>query len=446
VESWCLAYTWFSLSGQLYSDSKDTYAPFFSQFTGQDKGEFFTSVYTSFGFFLVTFTANFYLIYRGLSKGIERFCRIAMPLLVLMAMIVVVRVITLGAPDPSHPEQNVLNGMGYMWNPKWDQLADVKVWINACGQVFFSLSVGFGIIMTYSSYLSKNDDVVLSGLTASATNMFCEVCLGGLIVIPAALIFLGIANMESVAQAGTFGLGFVVMPQIFAKMPAGQFFGTCFYFLLFLAGITSSLSMLQPAIAFFEEGFGLKRRQSVTVLAIITFAGALAVILSKGLLVMDTMDSYTSNIGIPLLALFEVFLFVFILKVPKGLEEANHGADMKIPKFFGFVITYITPIFLFAILGWWLVDQLKYWLNPQAWLGGFLAHSFPSLHNGLTGFLNPDWSNWTPLASSQIHTLIYMALFFLVLVLLQYVAWPRMKRQFQAYKKAMAGHDQERLH
>jgi len=441
VESWCLAYTWYSLNGSLYAGGEDSYAGFFAQFTGQEDGEFFTSIYPSFMFFLITFAANFYLIYRGLSKGIEKFCRIAMPALVIMAFLIVLRVITLGTPDPAHPEQNIINGIGYMWNPDWSQLKNPVVWINACGQIFFSLSVGFGIIVTYASYLSKKDDVVLSGLTASSTNVFCEVCLGGLIVIPAALIFLGIASMENVAEAGTFGLGFVVMPRIFDLMPAGQFFGTCFYFLLFLAGITSSLSMLQPAIAFFEEGFGLKRKQSVTMLGILTFIGASAVIFSPGLLVMDTVDSYTSNIGIPLLALFEVFLFIFILKVHKGMEEADMGSDMKIPKLFGFVITYITPVFLFAILGWWFYDQFKLWLNPEAMFGGFLAAWLPGVHDSLVAFLKPDWANWEALQPIQVHTLVYMLIFLLVLMLLQFVAWPRMKRQYNAYKKALSSQD-----
>ena len=78
-----------------------------------------------------------------------------MPLLVIMAVIIVVRVLTLGTPFADKPEQNVINGLGFMWNPRWEQLLDAKVWLAACGQIFFSLSVGFGIIMTYASYLNK---------------------------------------------------------------------------------------------------------------------------------------------------------------------------------------------------------------------------------------------------------------------------------------------------
>ena len=116
-----------------------------------------------------------------------------------------------------------------------EQLTKPQLWLAAAGQIFFSLSVGFGVILCYASYLKKKDDVVLSGLAASSANEFCEVGLGGLITLPAGVAFLGLAG---VAGQGTFGLGFNVLPLVFAKMPAGWLFGACFFFMLFLAAIT----------------------------------------------------------------------------------------------------------------------------------------------------------------------------------------------------------------
>ncbi len=140
---------------------------------------------------------------------------------------------------------------------------EAQTWLAASGQIFFSFSAGFGIIINYASYLRRNDDVALSGLTAASVNEFFEVCLGGLITLPAAFIFLGAAATKQ----GTFGLGFNALPNVFAVMPGGRFFGFGWFFMLFLAAITSSISMLQPVIAFFEEGLGLKRHASVTFLA-----------------------------------------------------------------------------------------------------------------------------------------------------------------------------------
>ncbi|MCB0339366.1 MAG: hypothetical protein KDD53_07170, partial [Bdellovibrionales bacterium] len=266
IESWCLGYAVQYLTGSmdlgtdpaLYAErSKE----FFASFTGAsaDGSIVEGGISRSLVFWLIVFTINFLLIYNGLSKGIESFCKYAMPVMVLCALIVLVRVLTLGTPNPELPEQSVINGLGFMWNPKgeggsdwWLKLLDPQVWLNATGQIFFSLSVGFGIIINYASYLKKNDDVALSGLTASATNEFCEVCLGGLITIPAAFIFLGAAG----SIGGTFGLGFNTLPVVFLYMPGGRFFGFLWFFMLFLAAITSSLSMLQPAIAFLEENLG----------------------------------------------------------------------------------------------------------------------------------------------------------------------------------------------
>lgn len=408
VESWCLAYAWFSLTGKLMLGEGGKHAAFFSQFTSNS--QYFTFlpdalkklIPENFFFFLLTFFINFYLIYRGLSRGIERFCKWAMPMLIASAIIVVVRVLSLGTPDLTHPEHNITNGLGYMWNPDWYKLMDPSVWLAACGQIFFSLSVGFGIILTYSSYLTKEDDVILSGLTSSAMNEFCEVCLGGMIIIPAAFLFLGVSQMEGIAEAGVFSIGFVVLPQIFELMPLGQWCGALFYFLLFLAGVTSSISMLQPAIAFFEEGFKMKRRVSMTLLGLITLVGTNIVIFSPEFRVLGILDEYVSNLGIPLLALFEVIVFIFIIKVKEGVEEALVGADMKLPRWFPFVITYITPLFLLVILGSWV------WSKIHPFFGG-----------GVSKHMDPI----------QFATIMGMIGFFVILVILVRVAWPKMAKK-----------------
>src|SRR5690606_19493667 len=143
---------------------------------------------------------NVWLTYRGLSAGIERFCRLAMPVMAVCAVIVLIRVLTLGTPHAEAPERNVVAGLGYMWNPDYSRLLDFKTWLAAAGQIFFSLSVGFGVIINYASYLRRKDDVVLNGLTATATNELFEVGFGGMITIPAAFVFLG----ASAAIGGTF--------------------------------------------------------------------------------------------------------------------------------------------------------------------------------------------------------------------------------------------------
>lgn len=367
IESWCMAYAWYYLTGALaLGRQPDRYATFFEAFVGMERNGAVTAggIQPALWFLLIAFAANFFLIYRGLSRGIEAFCKYAMPTLVVAALVILIRVLTLGTPDPTLPEQNVVNGLGFMWNPKIPEgetvagvLLNPEVWLQAAGQVFFSLSVGFGVILTYASYLRSRDDIVLSGLTASSTNQFCEVVLGGLITIPAAFIFLGPAPIEKVAGS-TLGLGFYTLPVIFEYLPVGRVFGFLWFALLSLAAITSSLSMLQPAIAFIEEGLGVGRRTAVTVLGFITGTGSLLVVyFSKDLMALDVMDFWVGQVMIFVLGTTIVILFGWIIGVDAGLNEAHRGADLHIPRVYRYIIKYVSPTMLLSIFALFLYQK-----------------------------------------------------------------------------------------
>jgi SNF family Na+-dependent transporter len=267
-------------------------------------------------------------------------------------------VLTLDPPDPSHPEQNVLNGLGFMWNPKpraagagtLSAIFDPKVWLEAAGQILFTLGVGFGIIMTYASYLRRNDDVVLSALSASATNQLSEVCLGGLITIPAAFMFLGAEPLRKVAGS-SMGLGFHAVPAVLEYLPFGELFGFLWFGLLFLAATAASISMLLPGIAFLEEGLGLDRRTSALAVGAVTGLGSLLVAyFSKNTIALDVMDFWIGSAMLLVLALFEVILFGWVIGAERGIEEANRGSDIRIAPWFAFIIRYACPAYLLFIL------------------------------------------------------------------------------------------------
>lgn len=305
---------------------------------------------------LTCFLVNFFIIYQGVVRGIELFCKWAMPLLILCALIILVRVLTL---------PNITNGLGFMWNPQWEKLTDPQVWLAASGQIFFSLSVGFGLILCYSSYLRKDDDVVLSSLSASSTNQFCEVILAGLIVVPTAFLFLGAEN----AKGGTFELGFVTIPAIMHFMPLGHLVGAMWFGLLFLAAVTSSLSMLQPAIAFLEDGFGLGRRASVGILGVITALGAtLTMTFSRGVIALDHTD-FWCNLLMIVAATGMVIVFGWVIGAGRGVREMNRGADFHVPRFMAIMIRFVTPAFLIIILVAWGYNNLP----------GYLAGMNPAL-------------------------------------------------------------------
>jgi neurotransmitter:Na+ symporter, NSS family len=349
IEAWCLGYAWDYLVGNLQLGSDQAaYEAHFNDFVGANSDGFIYEGGNNklVGILLLTFGLNFVLIYRGLSKGIEAFCTWAMPLMAICAVVVLIRVLTLGTPDSGKPDQNVLNGLGSMWNPNGEYLLRGQTWLAAAGQIFFSISAGFGIIINYASYLRKSDDVALSSLTAASVNEFFEVCLGGLITLPAAFIFLG----ASAATMGTFGLGFNALPNVFAVMPAGRFFGFVWFLMLFLAAITSSISMLQPVIAFLEEGLGLRRHASVALLGLITALGsAFTMYFSKGLIALDTFDFWVGTLLIYLLAMFQTILYGWIFGTERGEDELHQGAKIRVPRFIQFVLKYIAPAYLLII-------------------------------------------------------------------------------------------------
>ena len=403
IEAWCLGYAVNFLLGTMHFGDSRQAGEFFAGFTGleADGAALGTGLDHVGIYLLAVFLLNFFLIYRGIAKGIEWFCKYAMPALLILALVILVRVLTLGTPDAAQPQNNVLNGLGFMWNPEkvvvermedgvwraerevlgageiasaqaaaagdpalrvrtihiFEQLQKPQLWLAAAGQIFFSLSVGFGVVLTYASYLGPKDDVVLSGLSATSANEFCEVGLGGLITLPAAVAFLGVAG---VAGMSTFALGFNVLPMVFAKMPMGAVFGAAFFFLLFLAAVTSSLSMLQPGIAFLEEALRIGRKQSVAILGLITGLGVLFVVyFSRDLKALDTLDFWVGTFLIFILATLQIIVFAWVFGTRRGLAEAAAGAAFPIPRFFGFVMRYICPVFLILVFAlWFLINVL----------------------------------------------------------------------------------------
>ncbi len=369
IESWCLAYFWQYLTGGIGVDpttpiaqQTQASADFYNNFIGTHANGMLNAGHgTTILFFAATILVNLFLVYRGLSKGIEKFVTWAMPTMAVCALIVLIRVLTLGTPDPAVPDQNVLNGLGYIWNPDFSALGNFQTWLAAAGQIFFSLSVGFGIILNYASYLSKEDDVVLSGLTASATNELFEVGFGGLITLTASFIFLGLTGTTAAVATGTFGLGFNTLPVVFAHMGGlGNFIGAVWFLMLFLAAITSSLSMYQPSIAFFRESMGISRRAATTVLASLALVGgSLVVYFSRNSLFWSTIDFWVGTFLIFVLAMIQIILFSWVFGIDRGLEEAHHGAQMRIPRLFRFLMKYVAPVYLVVVFVGFCVQNLK---------------------------------------------------------------------------------------
>jgi SNF family Na+-dependent transporter len=362
IEGWCLLYAVQYARGLMNLGSTQAYGENFAALAGMsENGNVLKSLFSNPSVICIytCFALNFWLLSRGISKGIERFCLWALPMLLVCSAIILIRVATLGNPT-GVPGQSFLDGLKFVWTTTGSDktilqhLANPECWLAAAGQVFFSLSIGFGLVLTYASYLKDRDDVAASCITSVGSNSFIEIVFGGMMIVPAALMFLGQAAINKENLGSSFTLGFQTLPNVFEQMPLGQFFGFLFFALLFLAAATSSLSMLQPAITLFEDGLGLKRRGSVLLLGGLMFAASLFVLyFSKGLVAMDTLDFWTANIFILFAATFMLLLFGWGLGIDTAMLELDKGAQIRVPRFFRYLIQYVSPVFLITIIAAW---------------------------------------------------------------------------------------------
>ncbi|MFA5857736.1 MAG: sodium:calcium symporter [Elusimicrobiota bacterium] len=376
IESWLLGYAFFALTGKLAGiTDQQTMQSFLSGYQGIVSNAHFSGLGWAYLFFVITFVLNISVIYYGITKGIEKLCNIAVPTLLICGIILAARVLTLGAPVAGQSGWTINNGLGFLWNPDFSKLLDAKTWLAAAGQIFFTLSVGIGVILTYASYLSKNQDVALSGLSSAMSNEFAEVVLGGSIVIPAAFAFFGPQEIVNIAKSGSFNLGFVTMPLIFNQIPFGMFFAFIWFLLLFLSGITSSISLAQPAVAFLEDEFELNKIDATTIFGIITFVLCQPAIFMLGNGVVDELDFWGGTYFLVLFGTIEAILFSWVFGIDKAWEEMHTGAEIKIPKIYKFIIKYITPAVLIIILAAWTIQYAV----PTLFMDGISAANRPAV-------------------------------------------------------------------
>ena len=360
IQSWILAFVYYSANGTLMELTRQGMAnggigpmkEFFGNYImlNTQLGPFPAALV----FFLVTFACNMGLLSFGVRKGIERVNKITMPILLVLGLILVVRVLTI---------DGIGRGLAFMWNPNFSELSNPAVWLAAASQVFFTMSLGMGIVFCYASYLKPKEDLVLSSLTASATNGFAEIILGGTIVIPMAVLIAG-ANIDECARLGTFGLGFQSMPFVFGSLPLGNFFQTAWFAMLFIAGVTSAISIIQPLISFCEDDLKQTRKGSITTVSVVTFLGGLVGIFGIGAGAVDEIDFWGCNFLLVIIGTIQAFVFSFVLgrkKAANGkrldFELLNEGASFRLPWFFKPIIRYVTPAYLLILFVAWTIHD-----------------------------------------------------------------------------------------
>lgn len=299
----------------------------------------------------------------GVRGGIERANKIFIPLLVVLFGVLVVRALTLpGATD----------GLNAFFEPDWSAITDGGVWVAAYGQIFFSLSVGFGIMITYSSYLQRRADLSGSAMVAGLANSSFELLAG--IGVFATLGFMAASAGTPIDELATGGIGlaFVAFPQIISNMPAGELFGVLFFTSLAIAGLTSLISIVQVIVGSVADRTGLKRVPAVLIVGGLT---ALVSILlfptTNGVHLLDVVDHFINQYGIVVAAFVAVIAVAWVLRQLEPLgEHANATSAIKVGPLWRITLGVVTPI----MLGWMLWDSLRIELaeNYSGYSGGFL--------------------------------------------------------------------------
>ncbi|BCB05428.1 sodium-dependent transporter [Bacillus sp. KH172YL63] len=334
VGGWILSYLIRSMSGSLIGKTQEEYGSLFESIIADPK----EVLIAQFAFIVITIL----VVQGGIQKGIERASRYMMPALFLLFIILVIRSLTL---------DGAMEGVRFLLLPDWSYLNGETVLL-ALGQAFFALTVGLSVMVTYASYLSKEDSMPRSAISVSGLNIFISL-LAGLVIFPA-VYALGFQPDEGP------GIAFVVLPAVFNEIAFGGIFLTVFLILLLFATLTSAFSILEIGVAALSKGNQQKRMPFTWLIGILVFIAGIPSALSFGVfddfLIMgknffDFADYMTSNFGLPIGALFISIFVSYRLKREDVWNELQSGSSLSPAVFRGwiFLLRYLVPVAIILV-------------------------------------------------------------------------------------------------
>jgi NSS family neurotransmitter:Na+ symporter len=320
------------------------------------------------GLVVLVWLLNLLIVRKGVSS-IEQMVKIFVPLMWVFMGVLIVRGLTL----PHGPE-----GIYLLFTPNFDVMGDPQVWQGAVSQIFFSLTLGFGVMTAYASYLPKDSDQVNNATVTACLNCGFEFVAG-------VAIFAFLFAFAIVPQASTLAMMFFVVPEGIASMPGGVIaFGLMFFFLLLIAGLSSSISLLEGLSSALIDKFAWPRRQTLMVIAVVGIIGSIAFAMpvvidpqlngngTFGLSLLDVVDHWAFSHGLILIGLVECLILGWKLPVSRLRENLNRNSKLKVPAFlFDWLIKLVIPAALVTVLATSIVDKLQnglYGWNPElAW-------------------------------------------------------------------------------
>ena len=339
IGGWVLKYLVTFVNGQAADATNDEFFGSFISGLGQP------SVY-----FLVYAALTAVVVIFGVEKGIESVSKVLMPLLVLLSVVMAVYTMTLPGSGA---------GLKYYLLPNFEGFTLgklLKTVVAAMGQLFYSMSLAMGIMVTYGSYMRKQDSVEGSTRQISFFDTLIAI-IAGLIIVPSVVIFSG---GDAAALGAGPGLMFVTLPKVFDSMRGGHIVGAAFFILVAFAALTSSVSLLETMVSIVTEKFKLKRAASTVICLLIVFVMGMLSVLGYsnwsnvtifGYQILDFFDFISNNIMMPIVALLTCILIGYIVK-PSYIEEETtlNGETFKSKGLYEIMTRFVCPVFMIIIL------------------------------------------------------------------------------------------------
>lgn len=286
------------------------------------------------------------IIYAGVQNGIERVSKFMMPILVVLSVIIAVYSVT---------RPGAIEGVKYFLVPNVKNFSWMTV-VTAMGQMFYSLSIAMGILVTFGSYMRKETEIEAATEQVEIFDTAIAI-MAGLMIIPAVFSFSG--GDAATLQAGP-SLMFITIPKVFASMGFGTLTGVMFFVLVLFAALTSSIALTESAVSTFEDEFKWSRKKSTTIIGLIIVSlgslsalgyGPLAEVTIIGMQFLDFFDFLTNTVMMPIAAIATCLLVSRVIGVEKIEEEVTaNGAPFKRKKIFAFMIRFLCPVFAAIIL------------------------------------------------------------------------------------------------
>ncbi|WP_041394122.1 sodium-dependent transporter [Photobacterium profundum] len=329
----------------------------FTQSWGTDTNAFFFSEYLQLGEnspsklgnlqmhivlpMVLAWGITFAAIFTGIKGGIERASKIMMPLLFLMVIGLITRVVFL---------PGALDGINYLFEPDFSKITDPTVWSAAYGQIFFTLSVGFAIMIAYSSYLPEKSDINNNAFMTVLINCGFSITSG--VLIFAVLGYMAQDQAKPITEVVTAGVGlaFVTIPAAINLLPAPYILGPLFFLALVVAGLSSHISIIEAVTSAVIDKLNWSRKKAASVVCGVGFAVSMAFATNGGLLLLDLVDYFINNVALLASCLVELIVIGWLLKISDIRDYANDLSDFSIGKWFEICIRFISPIMLAVIL------------------------------------------------------------------------------------------------